>query len=182
MEQTEIIQKIRENKLGKVYKDLHRAFPSIKKWVINNSGTKQDAEDVFQETLVIFCINCRKLDFKLDASIPTYLTAVAKNLWFATLRKRGKTIEFGLAETAINSNDFEILEEKYTLAEQAYNLLGEKCKQLLEKFYILRLSFEQISKDLEFSTPEVAKNQKYRCLQKAKELYTSLNLKGGETC
>ena len=66
MEQTEIIQKVKENKLGKVYKELHKAYPSIKKWIISNSGAKQDAEDVFQEVILIFIENVWQKKFSIQ--------------------------------------------------------------------------------------------------------------------
>ncbi len=178
----EIIQKIKENKLGKVYKHLHKAYPSVKKWIINNSGSKQDAEDAFQEALLVLCINCKKDNFKLSSNVATYLIAIAKNIWFANLRKKGKQLDNSIIEIETIEIDQTISEEKFTLAEQAFNLLGEKCRLLLEKFYILKLSFEKISKELGFTSPEIAKNQKYRCLQKAKELYKQLNEEGGLPC
>ncbi len=180
MDQKEIIEKIRGNKLHKVYGQLQKTYPSIKKWILSNNGTKQDAEDVFQETLIVFCINCRKPDFQLSYSISTYLTAIAKNIWFSILRKRDKVV--AIPEESDTTTDFEMIEERYNLAQQAFNLLGEKCKLLLEKFYVLKLSFEEIKHELGFSTVEIAKNQKYRCLQKAKEIYVSLTEKGGEAC
>jgi len=182
MKEQIVIQKIKENKLGEVYKTLYKAFPPIKSWIVKNSGTKQDAEDVFQETLLVLCINCKKENFILTANIATYLTAIAKNIWYSNLRKRGKSGHVETDEIDKYDIDFQIVEEKFTLAEQAFNLLGDKCKSLLEKFYVLKMSFEKISKDLDFSTAQIAKNQKYRCLQKAKDLYSQMIKEGGLSC
>ena len=62
-----------------------------------------------------------------------------------------------------------------TLAKAAFDLLGEKCRQLLILFYFKRNSFREIASLLKFGSEETAKNQKYRCIQKAKENYLILS-------
>jgi hypothetical protein len=54
----------------------------------------------------------------------------------------------------------------------------KKCKQLLILFYFKKKSFREIAAALAFSDEKVAKNQKYRCLQKAKENYFSISNNG----
>lgn len=96
-----------------------------------------------------------------------------KNLWYDALRGKGK---LPLVHDALEIEDsIEYNEEaNYKLAELSFNLLGEKCRQLLLAFYYRKNSFEQIAKSLSFSSEAVAKNQKYRCIQKAKENYSNL--------
>jgi hypothetical protein len=53
--------------------------------------------------------------------------------------------------------------------------LGEKCKQILILFYFKKESYKKIATLLDFSDDKIAKNQKYRCLQKAKENYLQLS-------
>lgn len=53
--------------------------------------------------------------------------------------------------------------------------LGQKCKELLELFYFKKLSMKDISKKLGFASEKVAKNQKYRCIEKAKENLKNLS-------
>jgi DNA-directed RNA polymerase specialized sigma24 family protein len=73
-----------------------------------------------------------------------------------------------IAGTPINE------EQYFTQAKTAFELLGEKCRQLLILFYHRQQSFRDIAATLQFSDEKVAKNQKYRCLQKAKDNYLTL--------
>jgi hypothetical protein len=45
----------------------------------------------------------------------------------------------------------------------------------LTLFYFQKKSFREIATALAFSDEQVAKNQKYRCIQKAKENFISLS-------
>ena len=54
-------------------------------------------------------------------------------------------------------------------AQEAVMKLGQKCKELLELFYFKKLSMKEIAKKLGFASEKGAKNQKYRCIEKAKE-------------
>ena len=67
-------------------------------------------------------------------------------------------------------------EQKYNQAEEAFILLGEKCKELLMQFYFHKKPMIEIASMLGFANEKVAKNQKYKCLEKAKENYTQLTM------
>ena len=68
----------------------------------------------------------------------------------------------------------------FDLATAAFNLLGEKCRQLLILFYFKKKTFREIASALSFSDEKTAKNQKYRCIQKAKENYLTLTNRSHE--
>lgn len=153
-------------------KGLYENFAGIKKLVLANSGNTEDAKDIFQDALVILYKKVQAPDFALHSSLKTYLTGIAKNLWMQELRRKKKFDTTELKEAA--ETIFEDDTEKYTLANAAFNLLGEKCKQLLTLFYYKRQSFREIAAALAFSDEHAAKNQKYRCMQKAKENFVTL--------
>lgn len=176
MRDQEIIMLFRENELKRGIKAVYSSFPSIRKMVITNSGTKEDAEDLFQEVLLVLIEKTKEENFELKSSLNTFLYAVARNLWLKALRKRGNKASLELDENLAGVElDLGIDEEKQTWAETALEQLGEKCRQLLLLFYYHRLSFESIAKKLDFKNDKVAKNQKYRCLEKAKENYSLLS-------
>ncbi len=174
MTDQDIINLIKENKYNPAMKGLYAYLPVVKKFVLKNNGTRQEAEDVFQEGLVIFCNKAIKSDFLLTASINTYLYSVCKLLWLHELKKKNKTIKNDFIElTDLNLVD-EINEdiEKDKSAKQAQNALiklGEKCKEILELFYFKKLSMKEIASKLGFASEKGAKNQKYRCIEKVKE-------------
>lgn len=172
MTDTDIIEHLRNDKYARAVTGLYGIFPAIKKHIVRNSGTIEDAKDVFQDALVILYQKMKTGKFVLTVPISTYLHAVVKNLWLQELRKRKK---LPIAET--NTDVVEDLIEQehgFDTASAAFNFLGEKCRDLLMLFYFKKMSYKEITALLQFGSEETAKNQKYRCIQKAKENYVNL--------
>lgn len=90
MTDQDIVNLIRNNKYSPVMKNLYAYLPVVKKFVLKNNGTRQEAEDIFQEGLVIFCNKINKTDFLLTCSINTYLYSVCKLLWLDELKRKIK--------------------------------------------------------------------------------------------
>ena len=173
MTDAEIIEYLRNDKYPKLVKGLYGLFPAVKKYIVRNRGTTEDAKDIFQDAMVILYQKMKTGNFILTVPISTYFHAVVKNLWLQELRKRKKLpvadIDTDVAE--------ELVEQQpgFDIATAAFNFLGEKCRQLLILFYFNKKSFREIAAQLQFGTEQTAKNQKYRCLQKAKEHYLTLS-------
>jgi len=60
-------------------------------------------------------------------------------------------------------------EERLTITLSAFESLGQACKDLLKQFYFHKMSLKSIAESLEMEEAS-AKNKKYRCIQKLKEL------------
>lgn len=176
-----IMSLIKENKYNPAMKSLYTYFPVVKKFVLKNNGTRQEAEDVFQEGLVIFCNKITKPDFVLSSSINTYLYSVCKLLWLDELKKKNKSIKNNTIELTdehlIDTVNTDIEEDKpIRNAQQAVMQLGAKCKEILELFYFKKMSMKEIAQKVGFASEKGAKNQKYRCIEKAKENLKNLSL------
>jgi RNA polymerase sigma factor (sigma-70 family) len=174
MTDTEIIIHFKNNNYLKAVNGLQKSYTPIYKFVIANNGQKQDAEDVFQDALVILYNKTTDPNFKLTSALQTYLVAIAKNLWFSALRKKKPITNKEITDV----EEEQVVDEtqNYTLAQEAFLLLGDKCKELLQLFYFNKLDYKTIATTLNFGDEKTAKNQKYRCLQKAKEHYATLNI------
>ncbi|MCE3228041.1 MAG: polymerase, sigma-24 subunit, subfamily [Bacteroidetes bacterium] len=178
MNDKEIIKLISEKSYNKVVKNLYGYFPVIKKYIIKNSGTKSDAEDIFQDALLVLFKKTEKGNFELTSSLNTFLFGISRNLWKEQLRKNKKEVYSTVENQADVTEDFSSATEEYQKSKkavEALSQLGEKCKQLLHLFYYKKLSMAEIASKLGFAGEKGAKNQKYRCLEKAKEIYSSLN-------
>ncbi len=172
MTDKEIIEHLKNNKYSRATKGLYSLLTAVKKHILNNSGTAEDAGDIFQDALVILYKKVHTGNFVLNSSLETWLYAVTKNLWLQELRKRKK---LPVEEAPNDIADLVVNEEQsFAIATTAFNLLGNKCRQLLMLFYFQKKSFREIAASLAFSNEKVAKNQKYRCIQKAKENYLIL--------
>ncbi|MES2512752.1 MAG: sigma-70 family RNA polymerase sigma factor [Bacteroidota bacterium] len=174
MTDQDIVNLIRDNKYSPAMKSLYAYLPVVKKFVLKNNGTKQEAEDIFQEGLVIFCSKVNKPGFLLTCNINTYVYSVCRLLWLDELKKKNKIVKnkfMELSDGHLTDDMSHDIEEDKPLrnAQEAIMQLGEKCKQLLELFYFKKLSMKEIAKIVGFASEKGAKNQKYRCIEKAKE-------------
>ena len=173
MTDKEIIEHLKNNKYSLAVKGLYNILPSVKQYIKANNGTADDAQDIFQDALVVLYKKVQSGDFVLSVTLKTYLHAVAKNCWLQELRRRKK---MPAGEMASDITSFEVDEEPaFVFATAAFNLLGEKCRQLLMLFYFKKQSFKEIAAALAFSDEKIAKNQKYRCIQKAKDNYLAIS-------
>jgi len=173
MSDQKIMTLFKNGQRDKAFRELYKLYPRIEKLILSKGGIKADATDVFQEALVILNRNLEKTDFILTSSFYTYLYSVSRFIWKDQQKQFSKQ-ELHDLNTQDTSIFHSVLEEKkYQLAEQAFRELGERCQQLLQLFYVKKMSFRNIAKKMQFKSEKIAKNQKYKCLQKAKGIYNS---------
>ena len=140
--------------------------------IIDNSGTMVEAEDTFQDAMIVLYNNTRKTDFKLTCALKTYMYSIVRNLWLNKLKLKDRltmkpidseTIELQSQETEIST-----LNPRQKRIMKEFSNIGEQCKEVLYKFYYHRMSMHSIAKDMGLANEQVAKNKKSRCLKKLK--------------
>lgn len=160
--------------LSALYK---KYYNIVLKFIVNNSGTEEAAQDIYQETVIVLYENAQKPDFTLNCQLQTYIYSVAKRLWLKQLKKNEKT--FLLKEDEENevvdvSDDLREYVQKETEIEKMNKSLvelGEPCATLIRDFYVHRLSMETIADKFGYTNADNAKNQKYKCLQRLKKYF-----------
>jgi RNA polymerase sigma factor (sigma-70 family) len=60
----------------------------LENYVLNNNGSRDDAADVIQETIVAFIEIVEQGKFRGDSSIKSFLFAITRNVWLTELRKK----------------------------------------------------------------------------------------------
>ena len=153
-----------EKALAWVYKKYYKL---ITKMVISNSGSLQEALDVYQEGLVVFWQKSRSGKFKLTSRIGTFLYGVCQNIWFKELNRRKRTEH---SEEDFEAPDDTAEKEREKLVEMCLDRLGERCKKILMLYYFDEVSMQQIAAELHFATTDTAKTQKYKCMKKLEEM------------
>ncbi|WNH08527.1 RNA polymerase sigma factor [Thalassobellus suaedae] len=171
MNDKKILELFKDGQRENAFSKLYSLYPKIEALVLSKGGQKQDALDVFQEALIILNRNLEKSDFKLTSSFYTYLYSVSRFIWKDTQKKFSKEELRNLNDTEVEYFNSVLEEKKYQLAEHAFLELGERCQQLLQLFYNKAMSFKEIAKVMQFKSEKIAKNQKYKCLTKAKDIY-----------
>jgi RNA polymerase sigma factor (sigma-70 family) len=159
--------------LETVYK-LH--YPMILHFILNNSGSDQEAKDIYQEAVIILYEKIKEENFELSCKIKTYIYSVCRRLWLKALTEKrkfgGPIIE---SETFIDMEaEMPGIEEKemqYTHMSAALIKLGEPCKTLIEDFYMKGLSMPVITEKYGYTNADNAKNQKYKCLMRLKKIF-----------
>lgn len=144
---------------------------AVQSYILANSGMPADAEDLFQETVVTFIDLVKKDKFRGEASVKTFLTAIARNLWLNELKKRERS---GLREKAFEisrevtepdvSEHMANREQKQQFLE-VLGKLGGPCKKLLTLFYYENMSMKDMVQHLPYENEQVVRNKKYKCLQ-----------------
>lgn len=178
MKQDQIIDLIKNRQEEKAYSHLYRYFPVVRKFIVNNGGTRQDAQDIFQDALIIFTRKVQDNAFEQKAQMTTYLYGICRLLWKSHCRKqqRSQAFQSDFSEfTSIDDAEVDIEhEQKVKTAEWALDVLGAKCLQLLNLFYYQDKTMLEISKAMGFASEKLAKNQKFKCLEKARNRYQAL--------
>lgn len=148
---------------------LYKKWPDIKRYLRSKGCLPSDAEDIFQEALIIYSRKQKEKDFQLTVDPFHFVKGICKFLWYNQSRKQKPTKELIEELTVLNvEQDWLEKELQFKKLEQVIDTIGEKCKELLTSFYGLGLSMAQIAKKVGLRNEKVAKAQKYRCLQKAK--------------
>ncbi len=172
--QKEILQDLKgENNVafGQLYKEY---FIMVNRFVTNNNGRTDDAEDIFQDTLMVFLEKLRQDDFILTASIKTYIMAIAKNLWLKRLRTSYKETEF---TDKLDTKFFEeitlAIEQEKTYWEKLRSylpLITIHCQKIIDDIFFQEKQISQIQKEYGYSTKHNAQNQKHKCVEQIKKV------------
>jgi len=163
---SEIINEIKrgnEKALLILYK---QNLASIKKFVLNNSGNMDEAQDVTQETMIAVWQNVAKTDFLLHVKLSTYVLSIAKNQWYKQLKKktRFKVVDVSATENLKAEEPPLIYDAK--IVSDYVNKLDETCKRLLMYFYFDGLDMNTIAEQMGFANSDTVKSKKYQCFKK----------------
>ncbi len=158
-----------------IYKD---NFKMVQAFILNNSGTYDDARDIFQEAMITLYEKAKSDTFVLTSQIKTYIYSVCRRLWLKRLQQMGRYVAQTelLEETIAVEDDLAIHEKRnadFVIMERALQSLGEPCKSLLESYYIQKKSMYEIAAHFGYTNADNAKTQKYKCLMRLKKLFFS---------
>lgn len=163
---------------GEVLNALYKKYYNIVlKFIVNNSGSDEAAQDIYQETIIVLYENAQKPGFSLQCQLQTYIYSVAKRLWLKQLRKSGKLVllkedsenDFMDAEQEIADHDLK--EAEIQKMNKSLEELGEPCHTLIKDFYVHKMSMDDIAEKFGYTNADNAKNQKYKCLQRLKKYF-----------
>jgi RNA polymerase sigma factor (sigma-70 family) len=144
-------------------------FPLAKSIVEKNSGNYADAQDVFQDGIIVLYQKILSGPLTLNCSLKTFFFSICRNIWMQRLDRKWRLLyQDDLVTESIEDYDaipIEINEEKLEktrLYQLHFLSLPADCQKIL-KLFISNASLKEISEHMGFKDVSYAKTRKYLC-------------------
>jgi RNA polymerase sigma factor (sigma-70 family) len=133
---------------------------SVKKYVLDNSGSSDDVSDVFQDSIIILYKQITDDNLNLTTDLKGYFFGIARNVWNAQLRKKQRTTEltFDLVEEEDTADIYNQMLER--VVARAFQKLKPDEQTIINLFSAGR-SYEEIAKEMGYKNEEYARRKKY---------------------
>ena len=166
----DIIHLVRLGESNEVLSYLYKTLrPKIKNWILNNSGSEEEAQDIFQDAIIAFYKYVQQNKFEENKSIESFLFVVSKNLWINRVKQKNKLVNNleHIPDTFEEDYlDGQISEERTKKIQDILSQLGERCKDILTYSVFYKMSMQEISEKMDFSNADTAKTKNYKCKQR----------------
>jgi RNA polymerase sigma factor (sigma-70 family) len=155
-----------------IYKEY---FPLIRFLVTENGGADEDAEDIFQDGIIILYNKISLSQLVLSSSFKTYMYSICRNLWLQKLNKRKAIYEklsdveefIDLPKDMLQEASIEEA-EMHRIIQIHFLSLPEDCQKIL-KLFIKNIPLREIAGIMGFKTESYAKTRKYLCKEDLKK-------------
>lgn len=171
----DIIDSIRRGEDTRILKHLYdKILPKICRYICQNSGTKDDAFDVFQDGVMIFYKYVITGQYHENYDISGFLYSVCRNLWINKVKRDRFTTrlqnDIEGKETGRNILDDIISAERETEVRGFLSELGGRCRELLQYVFYHQLTTKEICEKMGFANEDTLKTKKYKCKQRLLEI------------
>jgi len=142
-------------------------YPIIRHLVMTNCGSRLDAEDIFQDAIIVIFEKLQKENIILQCSFKTYMYSICRNLWLQRLDKK-KRVSFSfhdLEEFIIVKEEVEQIVNVITkdkIFQKHYLGLSENCQKIL-RLTFNRVTAREIARILGFKSEQYARKRKSQC-------------------
>jgi RNA polymerase sigma factor (sigma-70 family) len=155
-----------------IYKEF---FPLIRFLVTENGGSDEDAEDIFQDGIIIIYNKISLNQFILTSSFKTYMYSVCRNLWLQKLNKRKAIFDklsdveeyIDLPKDTLHEAGIEEI-EMHRIIQIHFLSLADDCQKVL-RLFIKNIPLREIAAIMGFKTENYAKTRKYLCKEDLKK-------------
>lgn len=143
-------------------------LPQVEAYVRNNSGTREDARDVFMYRVETVYRKIMAGELELTAAFSTYLFEVCKRYWLKNLRRNkydaGVTPDNPLVSNRVIEQDdaFGEQTERHRLMAEKFALLQDDCRMVLSLSWHTELSMEDVAEAMNW-TYAYTRKRKHLC-------------------
>lgn len=157
----------RDNRvLQYIYKN---TFNPVKQLILHNAGSDNDAEDIFQEALIIIFKKLREeKNFKVESAFSTYIYSICRLLWMKHLRQLRKIeidplnrdmeerIEF---EEPLPVQDQDL---RFAIYQRTLQMIPEDCQKIL-RLTAEKVLAKDIARQLGFRSENYVRKRRHFC-------------------
>lgn len=176
---SEILEAVRKGSDKAAIKSLYEnVLPNVEYFVCGNSGTKDDAFDVFQDAFLIFYKKVVNGSFDaVKYNVHGFVFTISKNLWINISKKNVRSKKWE-KEQDYYENDTTFLEkilseERTNILERLFQSLDKKCIEILTMSIYKKMSMKEIAVLTGAASEESVKVSCHRCRKKLSELVKS---------
>lgn len=152
-------------------------FPTVRRFVLQNNGEVDDAQDVFQEAMTVLWLRVKEGRIVPEADPGGFLYRVAKNKWLDVVRSAAhKHMKVVHDERTLEQplGDEDDIEERLVRLRDVYDRLDDKCRDILDQFYFERRDLATIAAGMGVEEESI-RTIKYRCMMKLRAFRRSIN-------
>lgn len=133
---------------------------SVKKHVLNNSGSDDDVSDVFQDTIIVLYNQIVSDTLNLTTDLKGYFFGIARNVWSAQLRKKQRTVELEIDLSDEDETEEQSDPELERIISRVFTQL-KPDQQMILKLFSDGLSYEDIAVKMDLKNEVYARRKKY---------------------
>ncbi|MCX7986339.1 MAG: sigma-70 family RNA polymerase sigma factor [Bacteroidales bacterium] len=165
----EIIEGIKAHDYQVLSHIYDKNYKIVENLVLSHGGTREEAADVFQESMIIVYNKIRENQLTLTAYFDTYLYGVCRLVWRAQLRKKTNHVPAELVSERVTSDeDIQwnmIQNEKHQLVWHYFSKLTSDCQKVIRLFFEGK-SIREITEIMNYSSEQHTKNRRLRCKER----------------
>lgn len=143
-------------------------FPVIRRHVLQNNGTADDAQDIFQEAMAVLWLKAKENALQAASDPGAFLFRVARNKWLDQLRsathRRMRVVPVEhMPETVADEGN--AVEDRLARLREVYARMDDKCRDVLGRFYFERQDLATVAAAMGVEEDSI-RTIKYRCMMK----------------
>ncbi len=139
--------------------------PKVVQFITNNSGDRDQAQDVIQEIMILLFNQAKAKKLQLTCPFDAYFFLLCKRRWLNELKKSSnKGVTIYENAVSITESEHELItkteefDEKQKLFDTMFQKLGDKCQEVLKLSFTLK-SMEEVAEKLNVTYGYVRKKK-----------------------
>ncbi len=152
---------------NKITLEIYKKFyPKIERFVLQNNGKQQDAQDVFHDALLYLILKHKEKPLSIN-SFEAYLFTACKNIWRNFLTKKRVMKDDIIIPMDRETNlILSILEQqRMDFYQEKFQELSNNCKEILGN-YFNGMSYQEIVEEFSYKSINTVRQRVFKCKTK----------------